>query len=127
MEKIVQNAKRKIVTKRVFFSDLKFTMNGSAAVKVIIVFVIVLLIGMVCYVFITGSSGSTNVMTNQTNAVSPTIPVKDFAPEMPANQKTTILIQTSDSSDIKYIVPTDQVGTYIKSLPEGYRVVSKTP
>ena len=64
-----------------------------------------------------------------TSAVSamPTIAVKDFAPGLPMSQKTTILIQTSDSSELKYIVPANQVSTYIKSLPEGYQVVSQTP
>jgi hypothetical protein len=53
--------------------------------------------------------------------------VKDFAPGIPMTQKTTILIQSSDSSEEKYIVPTNQVDTYVKQLPPGYHVLSKSP
>ena len=51
-------------------------------------------------------------------------PVKDFAPNLPANQKSTIVIRLSDSSTTKYLVPKDQVDTYIKNLPQGSTVVS---
>lgn len=50
--------------------------------------------------------------------------VKDFAPDVPKEQKTTLVIRLADSSTVKYIVPLDQVDTYMKSLPQGARVVS---
>lgn len=97
--------------------------SGSTTTKVIIVITVLVVIGMVGFILLGGS-----VHTSQSSSsATPAIPVKDFAPNVPMSQKTTILIQTSDSSDIKYIVPTDQVATYVKSLPQGYRVVSKTP
>jgi len=104
-------------------------MKGSALSTVIIVIAIVAIIGMLGFIFFehSGNSQSSRTSTNSSAQISPTIPVKDFAPNLPTSQKTTILIQTSDSSDEKYIVPTDQVSTYAKSLPEGYRVVSQSP
>lgn len=91
----------------------------------VIVIIVIFIFGMVGYLFLGSKKQSS--LSSASVAPSPVIPVKDYAPSVPMNQKTTILIQTSDSSDMKYIVPTDQVETYVKSLPEGYRVVSKTP
>jgi flagellar basal body-associated protein FliL len=102
-------------------------MKGSVTTIIIIVVCIVAVLGMGAYLYFGGTSSSQTASTDSSLQPSPTIPVKDYAPGMPASQKTTILIQTSDSSDIKYIVPTNQVDTYVKSLPEGYRVVSKSP
>jgi len=56
----------------------------------------------------------------------PTSPVTDFAPNIPMNQKTTVLIRQSDSSTITYIIPNAQVDSFIQKLPEGDVVVSKT-
>ena len=102
-------------------------MKGSTTTIVIIIVCVIAVIGMIGYLFL----GNTSSRTTTSSASSPqptiTIPIKDFAPNLPMSQKTTILIQTSDSSDIKYIVPKGQVDTYVKNLPEGYQVVSKTP
>jgi len=104
-------------------------MKGSVLTTTIIIVGLIVVIGMLGFVFFNhpGSSQSSSTPTNSSAQISPTIAVKDFAPNIPMSQKTTILIQTSDSSDQKYIVPTDQVSTYVKSLPEGYRVVSQSP
>lgn len=102
-------------------------MKGSTGTIVIIIVCVIAVIGMVGYLFFNGATSSQPATTNSSVAPTLPVPVKDFAPGIPMSKKTTILIQTSDSSDIKYIVPTDQVSTYVKSLPKGYRVVSKSP
>ena len=110
--------------------------QGSAAVVILIIVVGLAILGMVNYIFFKSSlhkSLSTNTQTVQpTNAPpSPTptiaVDVKDFAPAMPMSQKTTILIQHSDSSETKYIVPTSMSDTYIRSLPMGDKIISKSP
>ena len=102
-------------------------MRGSATTITIVIICIIAVAGMAAYLLLGNTSSQTT--TSSTSSPQPTmaVPVKDFAPNVPRSQKTTILIQTSDSSDIKYIVPTNQVDTYVKNLPEGYQVVSKTP
>lgn len=57
----------------------------------------------------------------------PQIKVSDLSPEVPNSQKTVILVQHSDSSREKFIMKTDLVAGYIKSLPEGEKVISQTP
>ncbi len=86
---------------------------------------VLLLLGMLAYIFVIKPQVAHVAVSNTTQTAVPTIPVRDFAPGMPMTQKTTILIQSSDSSDIKYIVPKDQVDTYVKQLPPGFHVVSK--
>ena len=102
-------------------------MKGSAFPVILIIVAIIAVIGMVGFIFFksSGNSQSPSSPSNTSVQISPVVPVKDFAPNLPMSQKATILIQTSDSSDIKYIVPKDQVSTYAKSLPAGYHVVSK--
>ena len=101
-------------------------MKGSAFGVIILLVCILAILAMGGYIFYRSSNKETSIVTASVS-VMPTITVKDFAPGLPLSQKTTILIQTSDSSDVKYMVPTDQVSTYVKSLPEGYHVVSQTP
>jgi len=104
-------------------------MKGSTFTVIIIIVAIIAIIGMVGFIFLKNSINSQlpSSPANTAVQISPVVPVKDFAPNLPMSQKATILIQTSDSSDIKYIVPADQVSTYVKSLPAGYHVVSQTP
>jgi len=102
-------------------------MKGSTTTIVIIIVCAIAVAGMITYLFLGNISSRTTAPFAPSPQPSIAIPVKDFAPNLPMSKKTTILIQTSDSSDIKYIVPTDEVDTYVKNLPEGYRVVSKTP
>src|SRR5579862_2727929 len=102
-------------------------MKGSAAVTITIVIFLFVVIGMLGYIlFVMPPTTNINPAVNSTNAM-PTIPVKDFAPNIPMSQKTTIIIMSNDSSEEKYIVPVNQVDTYVKQLPPGFHVVSKTP
>ena len=52
--------------------------------------------------------------------------VLDLSGGVPDSQKTTVVIQQSDSSLEKVILPTAAVDAYIKGLPEGTKVISKT-
>jgi flagellar basal body-associated protein FliL len=101
--------------------------KGSAATMIIVIICAIAVIGMIAYLYLGNASSGTTASSDSSSQPTITVPVKDFAPNVPMSKKTTILIQTSDSSDIKYIVPTDEVDTYVKNLPEGYQVVSKTP
>ncbi|HWY80095.1 MAG TPA: hypothetical protein VNW29_07095 [Candidatus Sulfotelmatobacter sp.] len=101
-------------------------MKGSMLSVIIISIGIIVVIGMLGYIILIPSNKQQiSEITNMT--VTPTIVIKDFAPNVPMSQKTTIIIQLSDSSREKYIVPINQVNTYVKSLPEGDHVVSKSP
>ena len=102
-------------------------MKGFAAGILIGVIGVIAILGMIGYIFFIKPQSSQVASTENTSNLSPTITEKDFAPNMPLSQKTTILIQSSDSSEIKYIVPTSQVDIYVKHLPPGYHVVSKSP
>lgn len=107
-------------------------MKGFALTAIIIFVGFIAVLSMVGFIFLKSSGtptkpSSTANQSMQTTQVSPQVPVKDFAPNMSMSQKTTVVIQTSDSSDIKYIVPKNQVATYVKSLPPGYHVVSQSP
>ena len=106
-------------------------MKGSALAVVIVIIAIIAVIGMVGFIFLDSSkttqSQSPSVSNNSSSSGVPQATVKDFAPNLPMSQKSTIIIELSDSSMVKYIVPKDQVSTYVKSLPPGYHVVSTTP
>ena len=101
-------------------------MKGSATALVFGILGILLILGMVFYIFVIKPQSSSVAVTTGATA-SPTIPVKDYAPELPMAQKTTIIIMSNDSSEEKYIVPKDQVDTYVKQLPPGYHMISKNP
>ena len=80
------------------------------------------------FIFFKNSLTSTQTTASNTSpSGTPQATVKDFAPNVPMSQKTTILIELSDSSMVKYIVPKDQAATYVKNLPPGYHVVSQSP
>jgi hypothetical protein len=102
-------------------------MKGSTAVNALVVAGFVIVCGMLAYImYVKPQSTHVTSSTAESSAATPTIPVKDFAPGIPMTQKTTIFIRSSDSSEEKYIVPTAQVDTYVKQLPPGYHVVSKS-
>lgn len=58
---------------------------------------------------------------------TPQMKITDLAPGVSASQKTVLVVQHSDSSMEKIIIKSDLVSGYIKSLPEGERVVSQVP
>jgi hypothetical protein len=103
--------------------------KGSIALVLLIIIGFITL-GMVAFIFSksikfipqTAALSPTPTAGNST----PTIEVKDYAPKIPMSQKTTILIRHSDSSESKYIVPVSMTDTYIRSLPMGDEVVSKS-
>ena len=103
------------------------SMKGSTTLIAIISVAFIVALAMVGYIIFLRPPSESISPSGYTESMAPKIPIKDFAPDLPASQKTTITIQTSDSSEIKYIVPTTQVDTYVKKLPPGYHVISKSP
>ena len=99
-------------------------MRGAAWV-IILVCVCIIAIGMLGFIFFVSSNHNSAASSDASAAISPTIPVKDFAPNLPITQKTTVMIQHSDSSFEKYVIPTNEVDMIVKNLPEGDHVVSK--
>ena len=97
----------------------------KGAIGVIVIILILIVLGMIGFIYMKSSSSSTQSTTLQKETSS--IPTTDFAPSLPADQKAAILIRTSDSSEVRYLVPKNQVQTYIQSLPRGYAVVSPAP
>jgi|SRR5579872_397349 len=102
-------------------------MKGSITGILIVVIGVIAILGMVGYVFFIKPQQVQVTSTDNSTAATSTIPEKDFAPGIPMSQKTSILIQSSDSTEEKYIVPTNQEDMYVKQLPAGYHVVSKSP
>ena len=110
-----------------------FSPRGFSTVFLLtIIFIGFVILGMVAFIY-----SKSIKFTPQTSALAPTptaqvptptlaMEVKDFAPALPMSQKTTIIIRHSDSSESKYIVPTTLIDTYIRSLPPGDEVVSKS-
>ena len=101
-------------------------MKGSAAAIILSLVGLIVIVGMVVFIFFIKPHSSNSTSTADSSSPTPSIPVKDFAPGMPMAQKTTILIMSNDSSEEKYIVPSDQVDTYVKQLPPGYHVLSRS-
>ena len=98
--------------------------KGSAVIPIIII--VCLLLVVAGYFVVTKVLPKTSQTSQDVPTAQPTSPVTDFAPNIPMNQKTTVLIRQSDSSTITYIIPNDQVDGFIKKLPEGNVVVSQT-
>ncbi len=76
--------------------------------------------------FIFTKSASPPIPSKDSSTISPTAEVTDFAPDLPLDQKTTVVIRHSDSSATTYLIPDDQVETFTSKLPEGDVVASKT-
>ena len=104
--------------------------SRNKAPVIIITFFGIIILGMIGFIiyksFFTSSQNVSIQQSSATDTAQPkdSVPTKDFAPNLPSNQKTTITIRTSDSSEIKYLVPSTQVQTYVSNLPQGYTVVS---
>jgi hypothetical protein len=102
-------------------------MKGFSGVILLLIIVFLVVAAMFGYIVFIKPQNTKLSSTSYSQPVEPNIQVKDFAPNIPTSQKTTIIIQSSDSSEIKYIVPTNQVAMYVLHLPTGYHVISKSP
>ncbi len=102
-------------------------MKGSKRNVTLVLIGIFVFVGMLGYIFFGNAKQIRSNAPSPAVSQSPTIAVKDFAPKVPLSQKTTLLIQRSDSSRVKYLVPTDEVSIFIKSLPQGSHVISQLP
>lgn len=98
--------------------------KGSIVIPIVVVILIVLVVA--GYFIFTKFLVSNTQSAQATSYVKPTMPITDFAPNLPMSRKTKLIIRDADSSTMEYIVPTDQVNTYIKQLPAGDSVVSKS-
>ncbi|HEX7042645.1 MAG TPA: hypothetical protein VF189_05340 [Patescibacteria group bacterium] len=100
--------------------------SGISYITAIIIILVLLILSMIGYVLYIKSYHPTQ---NASPLVSPTqsmqIKTTDLAPGIPANEKTILTIQHSDSSRERIILKSDLVAGYIKSLPEGEKMVSK--
>jgi hypothetical protein len=65
--------------------------------------------------------------TSTTQGGAPEIKVTDYSQGAPANQKTAVLVEHSDSTFEKFLMLNTMVDSYIQHLPPGDKVVSKTP
>lgn len=102
----------------------KGLLRGSVAVPIIVILGLLILV--VGYFVVTNVIAKNSGSSVNTPYATPTSPITDFAPSIPLNQKTTIVVRQSDSSTVTYLVPTAQVESFIQKLPEGEAVVSKT-
>src|SRR5947208_1584500 len=61
--------------------------------------------------------------TNETGI--PKAKTTDTAPQLPMNQKTEIVTMQEDSSYQTFLVPSQTVNDFVKTLPAGVKVISK--
>ena len=91
--------------------------------SVVIVLTVFMIGGIVWLSLAHRSSQQTTAQTSN----QPDSKVTDYAQGVPANQRTTIVVEHSDSSFEKIIVPSSNVETFVKTLPEGDKVAGTTP
>jgi uncharacterized alpha/beta hydrolase family protein len=94
--------------------------------KIFIVVIVLILLMVGVIVWLSLSHKSTQQTTEQTTN-QPDIKVTDYSQGVPTNQKTVIVVEHSDSSFEKIIVPSSNVETFVKTLPEGDKVAGTTP
>lgn len=100
--------------------------KGFSSVALIVAIVVILVIFLSIAVIAISHRSATPTIAPAQNTGQPSEKVTDMAPAVPNTQKTAIVVQHSDSSFEKFLVPNAAVEGYIKSLPEGDKVVSKT-
>ncbi len=66
---------------------------------------------------------STNSMEKQSDI--PQMKITDLAPSVSYFQKSAVVVEHSDSSFEKFLLPTTSVNTFIAALPKGDKFISK--
>jgi len=94
--------------------------------KIFIVVIVLTLVMVGAIVWLSVSHKSSQQSSAQTTN-QPDIKVTDYSQGVPANQKTVIIVEHSDSSFEKIIVPSSNVDTFVKTLPAGDKVAGTTP
>lgn len=98
----------------------------SAIGTLVFLFIIILVVigGIVLYYRSNLTTHTSNVVNNQIQ--TPNTKTTDLAPGTPNLQKTAVLVMHSDSTYEKFLMNNDTVSNFIKSLPEGDKVISTT-
>jgi hypothetical protein len=106
--------------------------NGFLSVAILGIMAI-LIVGMIGgIIFMSLRSPSPQAAVTKTSNAMPTEETYlqhtlDLSAGVADAQKTIIIIQQSDSSREKVILPTTSVDAYIQGLPEGTKVISQSP
>ena len=101
--------------------------NGIYIFILIIIIIALIITGIFAYKkYVKGSNALSTVAQQNTGGV-PQARVIDTAPQIPSSQKSGVLIMQSDSTYIKYLVPTNTLNTFIHTLPSGTTVISQAP
>lgn len=98
--------------------------KGFSIVGLIVIIIIFASAGIIWFYFETKTNQ--NISKNITQSQTPSAKITDLAPGIPNSQKTAILVMHSDSSYEKFLLHTANVSNFIKSLPEGDRVISQS-
>ena len=98
--------------------------KGNITVYITLIIIVLLIIAGIFWVNSRNSIKQPDT-TQQTN--QPQIKVTDYSGGIPQNQKTAVLIEHSDSTFEKIILPSAGVDNFIKNLPAEDKFISKTP
>jgi hypothetical protein len=93
---------------------------------IIVIVLVLLLVGGFVWLYLRDKAPAASQSTISTTTSKPQIKVTDFAQGAPANQKTEVLIEHSDSTFEKVILLNTMVDSYVSGLAPGEKVVSKT-
>jgi len=102
--------------------------KGFSTVVVLII-VGVLIIAMIVGIIAMSKKSSSKISPaaqSENNGV-PSMKTTDMASHVPFSQKTTLIVEHSDSSFEKFLLPSDAVTGFIMALPKGDKVVGTTP
>jgi hypothetical protein len=91
------------------------------------IFVLILLMSGGIFWISTHKADKPQQAASATSGGAPDIKVTDFSQGASANEKTAVLVEHSDSTFEKFILDNAMVDSYVKGLPPGEKVVSKTP
>ena len=94
----------------------------------VLVGIVVLIFLMGVGIFLVSTHGTEKKQSiADTTTNRPDVKVTDYAQGSPQSQKTAVLVEHSDSTFEKFIMLNTMVDDYVKHLPPGEKVVSKTP
>lgn len=99
--------------------------KGSVIVWVVVIFMVLFLAGGFVWLYFRDHASPKPQSSATTE--QPQIKVTDFSQGVSKNQTTEVLIKHPDSTFEKVILSNAMVDSYLKGLPPGETVVSKTP
>lgn len=101
--------------------------KGSVIVWVVVIFMVLFLAGGFVWLYFRDKPATQTTSATTSSSNEPDIKVTDFSQGVPKNQTTEVLIKHPDSTFEKVILSNAMVDSYLKGLPPGETVVSKTP